>query len=634
MLDMLRRGAAKILVFALFSLLIISFAVWGIGDVIRSGSQGPIAEVGPTSITPQEFTAALQQRRQMLSRQIGQPMTAEQSRAFGIDSAVLGELVNGAAITNHAKALGLRLSDEAIAGLIRSDPAFFGPDNTFNRATFDDRMRQAGFTEQRYFAERRSNEVREQLTEALVTAQQTPDSLLTIVHRFREETRTVAFIKLDPEKAPKPGEPDEKALRAIYDEQKRAFTTPERRKVAVLTITPDQLRERAKVSDADVKSSWEQSRPAWDIPERRRIQQIFFKTKAEAEGEAKAIEAGKSFLIAALEANGVQGRLDQGLVARREISDGTFGKAAFELALNKLSPPIPVRGGFLLLRVTEIEAARTRTFDEVKAEVRQGLEDTRLREIASKLHDEIEDKRGATDAAEKLKAIAAELKLSLIEAPSIDAKGNGPDGKAAIAHPEAERMIASAFEGDQSTPREVISLQDGGEAWVEVVAIMPAVTKPFEEVKPEVETMWREREVRAQLTKSAQDLVDRIKAGATLETVAKELGQPVETSAPFKRAKAPDGFAPGAARLAFTLPKGGAASAATADAKSRIVLVVAEIKPAEPATKEQMDALRNELGQELQRDTLQTYVTALRQRQGVKINEAVYKRAVGLDETP
>ena len=46
------------------------------------------------------------------------------------------------------------------------------------------------------------------------------------------------------------------------------------------------------------------------------------------------------------------------------------------------------------------------------------------------------------------------------------------------------------------------------------------------------------------------------------------------------------------------------------------------------------DALRNELGQELQRDSLQIYVSALRDRQGVQIHENVYKRAVGLDQTP
>jgi peptidyl-prolyl cis-trans isomerase D len=629
MLEKLRRGATKIMVFVLFSILIISFAIWGIGDVIRSGGQGSLAEVGSTSISPQEFTAALQYRRQLLARQFGQPLTPEQSRAFGIDAAVLGELINAAAIANHAKSLGLRLSDQAVAELIRSDPAFQGADHTFNRAVFDERIRQAGYTEQRYFAERRRNEVREQLTEALVAGIRASDTLVDIVHRYREEMRSLAYVRLDPEKAAKPADPDEKTLRTLYDEQKRAFTLPERRKIAVLLLTPDQLKDRAKVTDEEVHASWEQSRPAWDVPERRRVQQIQFKTKAEAEGEAKAIEDGKSFLMAALEAN-ARAPLDLGLVARRELPE-TLAKPAFELPLNKLSEPIQIRGGYALLRVTAIEPARTRTFDEVKAEVRQSLEDTKLREIASKLHDEIEDKRGATDAPEKLKAIAAELKLPLVEAAGVDAKGNGPDGKPAITHPDAEKFIASAFEGDKTTPRDVISLADGTEAWVEVVDITPAVTKPFDEVKAEVEKMWRDRELRAALARQAQALVDRIKAGETLATVAKELGTDVQTTAPFKRSQPPEGLSAATARQAFTLAKDGAGSATTPDDKTRIVFVVTDIKPAEAPTKEQVEALKRELGQELQGDALQTYIAALRERQGVKVNEAVYKRTVGLE---
>ena len=633
MLEKLRRGATKILVIALFGVLILSFAIWGIGDVVQSVSQGPVAEVGKTRISAQEFTLALQQRRQMLSRQFGQPITPEQSRTFGIDAAVLGELVNSAAIENFADSLGMRLSDQAVADMIRSDPAFHGAGNTFSRAVFDERMRQAGYTEQGYFTERRKNEIREQLSEAFVAGVTAPDTLAGILFRFREETRSVRYIGLEPDKLPSPGEPDEAALKSLYETQKATFTVPEQRKVAVLLLTPESLKERSKVSDEEVHKAWEEARDSWNIPERRRIQQIAYTSQAEAEGEKKAIDEGKSFLIAALEANGAQGRLDQGLIARREISDATFAKAAFELPLNQVSEPVQVRGGWLLLRVSEIEAGKTRTFDEVKDEVRQSLEEQKARDLVAKLHDEIEDKIGASDAPEKLKALAGELDLKLLEAASVDAKGLGPDGKPAIEHPDAERFIASAFEGDPLTPRDTITLTGGGEAWVEVSEVKPATTKPFDEVKADVATLWREREQRTALNKLAQELVDRIKAGASLESVATERGLEIKTTPPFKRSNAPSGLSAAAARVAFTLPKGGAGTAASADDKTRLVMVVNEITPAPAPTPEQIEALRKELGVELQRDTLQTLITALRNSQGVQLHEAAYKKAVGLDQT-
>jgi peptidyl-prolyl cis-trans isomerase D len=634
MFESLRRGVVKVMVFALFSVLILSFAVWGIGDMITSRGQGPIAEVGKTKIPATQFTQVLQQRRQIISQQFGQPLTAEQSRAFGIDQAVLGELVSAAAISNYGEQLGLRLSDQTIAELIRSDPVFFGPNQVFDRRTFDERIRQAGYTEQRYFAERRRDELREQITEAMVEPVTVPDAMLSTLHKYREETRTISFVRLDPSKLPPVAAPDEAALKAFYEEQKTAFTIPERRRLAIMLLEPETLKTRLGVTDADVRASWEQSRPAWDVPERRRIQQISYRTKEEAEGEAKAIAAGKSFLIAALEANGAQGRVDQGLIARREISDPNFAKTAFELQPNTVSAPIQVRGGYLVIRVTEIQPARTRTFEEVAPEVRRNLEETRLRDKITKLHEDIEDRRGATAETEKYKKIAADLGLRVIEVPSVDARGLGPDGKPAIPHSAADRILATAFQGEKDLPREVLALDDGIEAWVEVVDVLPAATRPFDEVKADVEQRWREREARQALTRESQKLVDRIKAGEPLDKIATETGGKIEVSKPFKRTAPPEGVAQGGARLAFTLPKGGAGSAMSADDQTRIVMVVTDIADAPPPTKEQTDALRAQLVQDLQRDVIQSFVTALRDEQGVRIDDAVYRRAVGLDQTP
>ncbi len=634
MLETLRRGLVKIVVFALLSILVLSFAIWGIGDIVRRGTQGAVATVGGTEISAREFTQALNNRRQAIQRQYGQALTPEQTRALGIDAAVLGELVNGAAVTNHARELGLRLPEQAIAEQIRTDPTFHGPGGQFSRAVFDERIRQAGFTEPRYFAERREGEAREQLTEALAVAAAVPDTLVTLTHKFREETRTIAYFRLDPARLPKFADPDEKALMALYEERKRTFAVPERRKVAVLLLSTQALGERAKVPDAEVRTHWEQTRSTWDQPERRRVQQIVYRTKAEAEGEAKALAEGKNFLMAALEANGARGRLDQGLIARREISDATLAKAMFELPLNKVSDPIQVRGGWVVMRVTEIEPAHERPFEEVQVDVRRSLEEARQREISGKLHDEIEDKRGASVETEKLKKIATELGLPLLEAAAIDNRGNGPDGKPALAHPDAERFVTSAFEGDKTTPREAIQLTGGGEAWVEVVDVMPEKIRPFAEVKAEVEQLWREREQGRALAKEGQTLADRIKAGETLEAVAKDQGATIERTEPFKRTQPPKSISAGMARQAFTLAKGAAGTAALAEDGARAVFVVTEIKVPEAPTKEQAEALRRELSNEVQRDAIETYVGVLRTHQAFKVNEAAYKHAIGLDQTP
>jgi peptidyl-prolyl cis-trans isomerase D len=91
----------------------------------------------------------------------------------------------------------------------------------------------------------------------------------------------------------------------------------------------------------------------------------------------------------------------------------------------------------------------------------------------------------------------------------------------------------------------------------------------------------------------------------------------------------PPGLTQNAVQQAFTLPKGGAASAPTADGKGRTILRVAEITPAPPPTAEQTERLKSDLAREMQADVLGEYVAGLQARYGFSVNDAALKEALG-----
>lgn len=642
MLEKFRRGAAKFLVTLLFSILIVSFALWGIPNYSRDTSDNTLARVGSARITESEYRRFFDHHLNILSVQAGQRLTRENARLAyrlqqmqsgnlnaDLDREVLNLQIAQAALDQQAQALGLALSDAAIVEQIRNDPAYQGADKKFSRAIFEERARQVGLSDVAYIRDRKASELRDQIIDSIVGGLVPPRTLIDIAHKYQEERRTVAYFALDPAKQPKVAEPEEAALREFYEQNKRQFMAPETRKINVLFLTREDVKERAKVSDDEVRAAWEKSKESWNIPERRRIQQIVFRSRDAALAVAKEIQAGKSFLMAALEENGAQGRLDQGLLARAGISDPKVAAAAFSLPLNQLSEPIEARGGaVLLIRVTEIEPGRTRGFDEVAKDVREDLEQRRQRETATRLTEQIEDLRGA---GRTLKQIADELKIKLIEGAEITRSGNGPDGKPAIEHREAQRIVASAFEGAKEIPRDMLELSDGTEVWLEVLAVTPESQKPFEAVKADVQAIWMEAETRKALTAAAQALVDRIKAGETFEAVAKAAGAAIVKTNPFVRNAAVAGLSGAAVRQAFTLPTGGVAVAETPDGKSRIVFVVTEIKVADPPTEEQAAELRRGLTALYQADARTVYVSALRNRLGVTVDEKAYQRIVGAD---
>jgi peptidyl-prolyl cis-trans isomerase D len=627
MLEALFRGAIKFLATALFAILLLSFALWGIPNFSRDGTRVALAKVGETEIWAEDFTAALNNQRQAMSRQFNANITPEQARAFGLDQQVLADLISGAAVTEHARLMGLRVSDAFIAEQVRSNPAFQGADKKFSKSLFEAQIRQFGLTEQRYFAEAREATVREQVTQGLAEGLHVNSVLVDVAHRFREESRTIALFAVDPAKVAKPAAPDEAKLKELFERIKGQFKSPETRKIAVLFLTRDDIKARVKVEDGEVKAAWEKDKTAWDIPERRKFHILAFKDKAAAAAAAKEIAGGKSLLMVALE-TGAQSRLDQGFLARREVGDARIAKAAFELPVGKISDPVETRNGFMLLRVTAIEPGKSRALEEVAKEIRDGLEQSRLTEIEKQLREQIEDRRGQR---QPFASIGEQLKLKVVEVVSVDRNGLGADRKAALDHPDARRIIAAAFEGDKAAVREPLTLTGGGEAWVEVADVTPEKQKAFEEVKADVTAIAIESEHLKAVQAVAEGLIERVKKGEPLEAVAKSQGAKVETSQPFKRI-APTPLLPASgARLAFSLPNGGAATVEKPEGKQRLVFVVTDVKPAAAPTKEEAEKLAEQLRQQLQSDVLASYVTALRDRLGLTVNQAVYERAVGIE---
>ena len=115
MMQSLREQSGKWFVKVLFAAIIASFAVWGIGDVIRSYSAlRPIATIGKHSISYEEFSAALQREVTRLQHMSKGQVTPAQLKQMGIHTHVLDQLIDQAALEQEVKQLGLVVSDSLI----------------------------------------------------------------------------------------------------------------------------------------------------------------------------------------------------------------------------------------------------------------------------------------------------------------------------------------------------------------------------------------------------------------------------------------------------------------------------------------------------------------------------------------
>jgi peptidyl-prolyl cis-trans isomerase D len=610
---------------AVVGFLVISFAIWGIGDIFRGFGRSTVAKVGRTEISIEQFRSQYNERLQQFSRQIGHPVSMDQARAMGLDRVVIGQIVSEIVLDETAHKLGLNLSDAEVAKMIASDPAFAGPNGQFDRFRFEQTIRNAGYTEARYVAAQRARLLRRQLAGTIVSGAGAPKALIEAANRYQNEQRAIEYVLLDRALAGDIPAPAPEVLAKYFEDRKNAFRAPEYRKLVVVSLIPSELAHWIEISDANLQKAYEEHRARYTTPERRHIQQIVFPSTEAAAAAAQRIAQGTSFEDIAKELGKTEKDIDLGTVTKAGLIDRGVADAAFALKEGEVSAPVQGRFGPVLLRVLKIEPEQVRTLQEVKDELKQELATARAKADMLKLYDQIEDAR----AEGKTLAEAAEnLKLPARTIEAIDRSGRDPSG-AQIKLPDEQRLLEAAFTTEVGVEHDPLQAQDGY-IWYDVVGITPSRERTLDEVKEQVEQRWREQEIATRLDAKATEILDKVKSGSTLTELAAADHLKVETLTGLKRGQPSGPLSAAAVDAVFRTAKDAARKANAAQPGEQVVFRVTDIVvPALDLQSNDSKRMVETLNRSLSDDLLGEYISRLESEVGVSINQSALNQAIG-----
>ncbi|MGA2566735.1 MAG: SurA N-terminal domain-containing protein [Pseudolabrys sp.] len=605
--------------------LVISFAIWGIGDIFRGFGLNSAIKIGSTEISIEQFRQFYTERLQQLGRQVGRPITTDQARATGIAQQVIGQLVAETTLDEQAKALHLGISNAEIATRITNDPNFRGITGAFDRDRFEQIIRQAGFTEARFVEEQRRVMLRRQIALSIGGDFLVPVTAMKAINQYQNEKRAIAYLALGPAQAGDIPSPTPEVLSKYFEERKILFRAPEYRKITVLAMSPADLAKSDAVSDADAKSYFEQHKASYGTPERRELKQIVFQKPEDAAAAHERIAKGVSFADIAKERGLKDSDVDVGMVTKADVIDPAVADAAFALKSGEVSAPVNGRFGTVLLQVGKIEPGNQKTVEEVAPQIKLEIAETRAKTEIGILRDKFEDERAAgSTLAEAAKKFG--LKSRTIDA--VDRSGRGPDEKPIADLPTKPDVIGAAFSSDVGVDNDPLQLPTGGYLWFDVTGITPARDRTLEEVKDKVEARWRDDEIAKRLQAKADDMVGKLKAGTALDQLATESGLKVVTAADLQRGKS-GGFAPAKlVEAAFKTPKGVPASAEGDQAAARFVFRVTDVvdPPLDPIASKQ---LTTSLQSSYSDDAVGAYVTRLETDLGVTFNQQALNQVIG-----
>ena len=623
MLDTLRRGAASWVARIFLGILVVSFGIWGIGDIFRNFSREYFAQVGSTQISADAFRLAYDRERQVLSRQSGRAVSLDQARALGLHTELARRMVTEVVFDEQARKLTLGISEREIARSIVEDPNFSPQGSSgFNRNYFEALLRENGLTEAGYVAQRRSVTLRRQIAEALTGGLEAPGIFSDLITRFSNERRSAVYFVLPRDNFAKVAPPDEETLKSYYDIVKGAFRTPARRVAEVIKVSIADLAARTDVSDEDVKAVYDSQKQRFGTIEKRRIAQITF-PNAEAASAAQAmLRDGKSFDVVVEGLGQKAADVDLGLVAAQDIIDPAVRAEAFALPQGGVSDIVNSSFGPVIVTVREVQPGNVKTLQDVAGDIRGELARDRARKAMLDVVDKVEDERAG---GARLSEIASKLQLSFATLPAIDRNGLDDKGGDQAAAAGGRQVIEAIFRATPGSDTDAVRLADGGYVWFDVRDVQVEKERPLAEVQEDVVARWTEEKERAALLAKADELIARLKAGEPIDAVATSAGVETRQSALVTRNGTLADFARNGAEELFRVAKSAFGTAISENGSDRIVFMVNEVEA--PAAGTTIDVqLERDLRESARNDVLTAYIGELEKEIGVRINRSVLDR--------
>ena len=629
MLNALRKNAGSWVVKVLLLLLVVSFAIWGIGDIFYGGSQNPtVATVGDAEIPASELADTFNRAVANLQRQLGPQFDRERAIQLGVMQQALQDLIGQRLISLRANEMGLAVPEDALRRLVTEDPVF-QTGGQFDRSRFEQLLRASGLSEDAYLASLRQQVVRAALTGSLTGPVKAPPALVEAIYRYRNEQRRGHYVPVPIESITDVPAPSQEQLAQFHEAHQAQFTAPEYRALTFVTLEPEDLIDEIEVSEEDVAAAYQSRIEEFRTPERRTVEQLLASEQATIERAAERLAGGATFEQVASEIEGVS--VDQlGVVSRGDLP-ADFEEAIFALPEGEVSDPVNSAFGWHVFRVTEIQPEQTVPLAEAREQLARelALEEARERlpDFAAQLDDEL---AAGTD----LKEAARVLGLDAVSVPAVDATGKNPEGdpvEALPPWPEFRRVALETPAGETSLLEETDA---GGYFVVQVEQVTEPRLKPVEEVRDELVEAWQAERRRELAREKAQQLRAQLDDGAATAELLAGTGLESRPIEPVRRdaADTDQGVNRAVVRALFATEPGGVAEDVVEVNAGFAVVGTDEVIAADPAADpEAVEQLARELEGDMRSDLIAQFETQLRRDYPVEIDGAAINRLIGPD---
>ena len=627
MLQFIRSKVTSIFIKVLFGILILSFAIWGIGDIFLGNKDGEaVISIGDKEYNANYFLSAYEKAR----RAMRLPPEYEDLVKPQIIESVKQSIIRNGLLSAETLNLNLVYGDTQLKKWVGRSKAFRDSSGKFDPELLRQALFNSGLSEADFFSSLREEMRNNQLISAVASSVSPPDILIEKIFKYRNEKRTVNIAEFTGETIVSLPEQSESDLRKLYTDTKSDYMAPVYRSVTYVHIDPKELAKDIMISEEAVAEEYDARRDEFTIPGSRDLKQLIFSEEDLAQKFINSITSALSTAEVTKrisEIGETANVLEMKDVTETDLIDTNERKAAFETPVGQISSIIETSFGWKVFFpikntpevITPLSAVRQKLRDELSNE--KALDN--IFDLTNVFEDSLAGGASIEQAAREINFRSSRLK-------SIDNNGKSETGTIIGGITGQKQFLSTVFDTPVGEQSQLLESEDGGYFVLRIESETKARQKPFNEVIVEVKKAWEAAETKKALMKKAKDFAGESRNMGSLIRAAEKSGIQQLQIGPFTR------FGEGIeakynpnelASIAFELRKN---DIGIADNGSSVyVLEVVKIAPAKMNKKgKEWLSLEKELISGMEQDYLEGIHTALKKKFNVSINQNYIEKLV------
>ncbi len=423
MLQAIRDRVTGVVAFIILGLLAVPFLFFGVESYINTVPQDAVAVVGEEEITVNDFQADFARYRAQLRQQQGDQYDEIATNQPTARREFLEEMIDQALLRQHALAVGLAVSDQALLDLIREIEAFqIG--NQFSPEAYRQALAASGLTARGFEQEVRQDLLTRTVPTAISGSALVTEKEIDRMLAVRDEQRAIRVAEFPREDYAEQVAIEPAEVEAFYNENQSQYMTPELVSLRYVELKADDLTEGLALSETELRQRYEAAQARFLSPELRRASHILLEvtderddaaTQALAETLVSQLNEGEDFATLAetysADPISAQEGGDLGWIEPGQMIAG-FEQALYDLNNpNDLSAPVKTRFGWHIIRLDEIRPPEGLSFEEARDQIEAEYIEQESETLYIELSERLVDLVFADDTT--LDPVSAELGLDI-----------------------------------------------------------------------------------------------------------------------------------------------------------------------------------------------------------------------------